>query len=75
MKDDERAGSALFKLGQELRRSKLNSGNSRDAFWGIIEGNFNDQSVLVRVSFVSHIKEMDPSVSPLCHRSAEVLKL
>ena len=75
MKDDERVRSALFKLGQELRRSELDSGNTRDTFWGIIEGRFNDQSVLVRFSFVGHIEEVDPSAPPLCHRSAEVLKL
>lgn len=75
MKDDERVRSALFKLGQELRRCELDSGNTRDAFWGVIEGRFNDQSVLVHFSFTGHIEEADPSVPPLCHRSAELLKL
>ena len=75
MKGVERMRTALFKLGQDLRRSELDSGITRDAFWGIIEGRFNDQSVLVRSSFVGHIEEVDPSVPPLSHRSAEVLKL
>ena len=65
MKEDERVKSALFKLGQELRRSELDSGNTRDAFWRIIEVRLNDQSVLVRFSFVGHIGGWTPQC-PRC---------
>lgn len=74
MRDDEKARSALYRLGQELRRAELDSGTSRDAFWGIIEDRFNDTTVPVRFTFAGHVDEADPSRDPACHRAAASLK-
>lgn len=74
MRDDEKARSALYRLGQELRRAELDSGTSRDAFWGIIEDRFNDTTVPVRFSFAGHVDEADPSRAPACRRPAASLK-
>lgn len=74
MRDDERARSALYRLGQELRRAELDCGTSRDSFWGIIADRFNDTSLPIRFSFTGHVDEADPSLDPLCKRSAASLK-
>lgn len=67
MEEDEGVGGALFKFGGEKLGSILDSGNTGDSFWGIIEGRYYDQSVLVRFSFTGHVKGADPSVPPLYH--------
>lgn len=45
MRDDERVRASFYRLGQELKSAELDSGASRDSFWGIIEGMFKDSSV------------------------------
>lgn len=74
MKEDEKVRESMYRLGQELRRAELDTGTSRDSFWGIIEARFNDVSLLVKFSFEGYLSDADPSAPPLCNRSGEVLK-
>ena len=74
IRDDEDAKAALFATGQELTRSQMDAGFSRESFWGVIEGRFNDPGLRLCLSMVGNVDEVDSAQPPPCHRSASFLK-
>lgn len=74
LREDPTARNALFQLGQELSRTELDAGRSRDSFWENIASRFNDDSLCPQFSFVGSVDDADPSELPLCDRPASVLK-
>ena len=74
MRDDEDAKSALLGTGQELTRSQLDAGFTRESYWGIIEGRFNDPNLQLNLNMVGMVDEVDSTNPPPCHRSASFLK-
>ena len=74
MRDDEVAKSALLGTGQELRRSRLDAGFTRESSWGIIECRFNDPNLQFNLNMVGMVDEVDSTNPPPCHRSASFLQ-
>ena len=74
MRDDEDAKAALLGTGQELTRSQLDAGFTRESYWGIIEDRFNDPSLKLNLNMVGMVDEVDSTKPPPCHRSASFLK-
>lgn len=74
IRDDEDAKAALLATGQELTRSQMDAGFSRESFWGVIQSRFNDAGLRLRLSMVGNVDDVDSTQPPPCHRSATFLK-
>ena len=73
MRDDELAKAALAGTGQELSRAQLDTGFTRDSYWGIIESRFNSQ-IRLRLDLVGRVDDADSTFLPPCHRCVSFLK-
>lgn len=71
---DQECREANLRLRQELTRTELDAGRSRDSFWQLISRRFNNPEVSVSFSFSGWCEEANPSNSPLCFRPASLLK-
>ena len=74
LRDDEDAKAALIGTGQELTRSQIDAGFSRDSLWGVIESRYNEPSLRLHLNLVGNVDDADSTVIPPCHRSASFLK-
>lgn len=72
--NDEIAREAFFKLGQEMTRSQLDAGVSRDNYWATIAERFNDPTIRPQYSFVGRVDEANASEIPPCVRLPSTLK-
>ena len=70
MRDDEDAKCSLDRTGQELTRSQLDAGFTRDSYWGVIEERFNNPSLRLHLNMVGNVDGVDSKVPPPCHWSA-----
>ena len=72
--NDEDAKCALDGTRQELTRSQLDAGFTKDSYWGVIEERFNNPRLRLHLNMVGNVDGVDSKVPPPCHRSATFLK-
>ena len=60
---------------RELTRGQLDAEFSRDSFWGVIEGRYNDPGLKIYLNMVGNVDDIDSTVTTPVHRSASFLKV
>ena len=74
MRDDEDAKAPFGGIGQELNRSQLDAGFTRESYWGILEERFNDRNVKLHLNMARNLDDLDFKLPPPALRSARFLK-